>query len=74
MWQDAGVTVPPVFIMVCSNTSTSKLVHDHIAGFSQEGEEGERTYNAGRLELFRNYAEHGTQVWPLGFCRVHGGV
>ncbi|MEO5350486.1 MAG: DEAD/DEAH box helicase family protein [Magnetococcus sp. YQC-3] len=62
MWQGAGVTVPPVFIVVCNNTSTSKLVHDYIAGFNQEGEEGESTYNAGRLELFRNYDEHGTRL------------
>ncbi|MBF0184379.1 MAG: hypothetical protein HQM06_08325 [Magnetococcales bacterium] len=62
LWQDAGVTVPPVFIVVCNNTSTSKLVYDYISGFNQEGEEGESTYNAGRLELFRNYDEHGSRL------------
>ena len=25
--------VPPVFIVVCNNTSTSKLVYDYISGF-----------------------------------------
>jgi type III restriction enzyme len=31
LWQDAGIRVPPCFIVVCNNTSTSKLVYDYIA-------------------------------------------
>ena len=30
LWQDAGVRVPPCFIVVCNNTSTYKLVYDYI--------------------------------------------
>ncbi|WP_130472611.1 BPTD_3080 family restriction endonuclease [Candidatus Magnetaquicoccus inordinatus] len=62
LWEGAGVAVPPVFIVVCNNTSTSKLIHDYIAGFNQEGEEGRSHYVPGRLELFRNYDEHGTRL------------
>jgi len=63
LWDDEGIGVPPVFIVVCNNTSTSKLVHDFIAGFHRLGDDGETTtYNAGRLDLFRNYDEHGNRL------------
>jgi type III restriction enzyme len=59
LWRAEGIEVPPVFIVVCNNTATSKLVHDYIAGFHREDETGKRTYHAGRHELFRNYDEYG---------------
>ncbi|MCB0131211.1 MAG: DEAD/DEAH box helicase family protein, partial [Caldilineaceae bacterium] len=63
LWQEANISVPPVFIIVCNNTSTSKLVHDFIAGFHRVDENGEsETYHEGRLALFRNYDEHGTRL------------
>jgi len=31
-WVRAGIETPPVFIVVCNNTSTSKLVHEWISG------------------------------------------
>jgi len=61
-WQEIGIRVPPVFIVVCNNTSTSKLVYDFISGFHREGENQETSYNAGRLELFRNYDEYGNRL------------
>ena len=33
LWQAAGIEVPPCFIVVCNNTSTSKLVYDYVSGF-----------------------------------------
>ena len=61
-WQETGITVPPVFIVVCNNTSTSKLVYDFISGFHRDsGEEG-ISYNAGRLALFRNYDDYGARL------------
>ena len=62
LWQAAGISVPPVFIVVCNNTSTSKLVHDFISGFYRVGEGETETYHAGRLELFRNFDEHGNRL------------
>ena len=63
LWEQAGIKVPPVFIVVCNNTSTSKLVYDFISGFYRLNEDtGERKYNEGRLELFRNYDEHGNRL------------
>ncbi|MBL2568246.1 hypothetical protein ELJ75_28645, partial [Klebsiella pneumoniae] len=35
-WEKAGIEVPPCFIVVCNNTSTSKLVYDYISGFRRE--------------------------------------
>ncbi|HYF61533.1 MAG TPA: DEAD/DEAH box helicase family protein [Herpetosiphonaceae bacterium] len=61
-WEQAGIRVPPVFIVVCNNTSTSKLVHDYISGFHRVGEGDTETYNAGRLPLFRNFDEHGNRL------------
>ena len=55
----AGIEVPPCFIVVCNNTSTSKLVYDYISGFHREYESGQQSFVPGRLELFHNYDENG---------------
>jgi type III restriction enzyme len=63
LWQDAKIPVPPVFIVVCNNTSTSKLVYDYISGFTRQGEDGKTpVHHAGRLELFRNCDENGNRL------------
>jgi type III restriction enzyme len=59
LWQQEGISVPPVFIVVCNNTATSKLVYDFVSGFEREQEGEESRYVPGRLELFRNYDECG---------------
>ena len=59
LWQEAGIEVPPCFIVVCNNTSTSKLIYDYIAGFHRENPDGSTMLVNGRLELFRNFDEHG---------------
>jgi type III restriction enzyme len=58
LWQQntaaraSGVT-PPVFIVVCNNTSVSKLVFDFIGGWEKQiGEK--KIAQAGQLTLFRN--------------------
>src|ERR1022692_390127 len=48
LWAKAGVRVPPCFIVVCNNTSTSKLVYDYISGFLQDNDDGTQTPIAGR--------------------------
>lgn len=62
LWENAGITVPPCFILVCNNTSTSKLLYDYISGFHREHEDGSVTFENGRLPLFRNFDEHGNQL------------
>ena len=54
--------VPPCFIVVCNNTSTSKLVYDYISGFHRENGDGPGTLVPGRLALFRNFDEHGNPL------------
>ena len=60
MWQDTRKQSPPVFIVVCNNTSTSKLVYDYISGFERTGPDGKPlTPYLGHLELFQNYDYNG---------------
>ncbi len=61
-WRDEGIDVPPVFIVVCNNTSTSKLVYDYISGFHRENDDETETFHQGRLELFRNFDEFGNRL------------
>ncbi|MCA9440587.1 MAG: DEAD/DEAH box helicase family protein, partial [Candidatus Omnitrophica bacterium] len=62
LWAESGIRVPPCFIVVCNNTATSKLVYDYISGFYRENEDGSTSLEQGRLELFRNFDEHGNQL------------
>jgi len=62
LWEEAGISVPPCFIIVCNNTSTSKLVYDFISGFQRQNHDGSTTLENGRLPLFRNFDEHGTPL------------
>ncbi len=62
LWQKDGMKVPPCFIIVCNNTSTSKLVYDYISGFQRENEDGSVSIINGRLPLFSNFDEHGNPI------------
>ncbi len=62
LWEDAGIAVPPVFIVVCNNTATSKLVYEYISGFIRQDENGSDNHHNGRLELFRNFSDHGDRL------------
>ena len=59
LWQEAGIEEPPVFIVVCNNTATSKLVYDFVSGFGRANDDGTVTPVAGRLKLFRNFDDYG---------------
>jgi type III restriction enzyme len=45
---------PPVMIVVCPNTTVSKLVYDWIAGKEIEAPNGEKALRSGKLELLSN--------------------
>ena len=62
LWSESGIKVPPCFIVVCNNTSTSKLVYDYISGFYRQNEDSSTTLENGRLALFRNFDEHGSPL------------
>jgi type III restriction enzyme len=53
---------PPVFIVVCNNTATSKLVYDWISGYEiteGKGEKAQARVVKGALGLFSNVDENG---------------
>ncbi len=62
LWQQAGISVPPCFIIVCQNTSASKLVYDFISGFRRTHADGASSFQNGRLALFQNFDEHGNPI------------
>ncbi|MCM3659420.1 DEAD/DEAH box helicase family protein [Georgenia satyanarayanai] len=60
-WQRTDGAAPPVFIVVCPNTTVSKWVYDQIAGYEQEltGDDAEvvRRVVPGTLAKLSNYAD-----------------
>ena len=67
LWEEAKISVPPCFIVVCNNTAASKLVYDYISGFYRERDDGTSILENGRLELFRNFDDDGR---PFGRPRT----
>ncbi len=54
LWQAAGMPTDPTFIVVCSNTTVSKLVYDWIAGWRQSQPGGADVFRDGALPLLSN--------------------
>ncbi len=48
-------TEPPVFIVVCNNTTVSKEVYKYMAGWEVEGEDDAIATYAGAFDVFSNY-------------------
>ncbi len=48
---------PPVFVVVCNNTSVSKMVFDYIAGWTKTLADGTAVAVPGELALFNNEAD-----------------
>ena len=65
LWEEEGIGVPPVFIVVCNNTSTSKLVYDFISGFVRNSD---GVFHQARFALFRNYSEYGERLARPARC------
>ena len=61
-WQQQGIDVPPVFIVVCNNTTTSQLIYEWIAGFERAIEGEQADFQNGQLRLFRNYDDNGRRI------------
>ncbi len=53
-WKTAGTGTPPVFIVVCQNTSISKAVFDWIAGWEKTLPDGSTDPVPGALPIFSN--------------------
>ena len=58
-WDKVRTPVPPVFIIVCNNTSTSKLIYDYISGYKTEHS---KTWKVGKLPLFSNVDKNGNPL------------
>lgn len=65
LWCDSKIGVPPCFIIVCNNTSSSKLVYDYISGYHQTEPDGSDRFHPGKFGLFSNYDEHGNKLPEL---------
>ena len=62
LWEEEGIGLPPVFIVVCNNTSTSELIYKYVSGFHRQNDGGSTTLENGRLALFRNYDDYGNRI------------
>ena len=56
-WEsDPQGQTPPVMIIVCNNTTVSKLVYDWVAGYEKTLPDGNTGVEPGRLSIFNNEA------------------
>ena len=58
LWEERKIGVPPCFIIVCQNTSISKLVYDFVSGHFKQKADGTLQLENGRLPLFNNFDEN----------------
>ncbi|MBE1203692.1 BPTD_3080 family restriction endonuclease [Aminobacter carboxidus] len=63
-WRRAGISVPPVFIVVCNNTASSKLVYEWVSGWQREREGQMQTIHHGHLGLFGNFDKNTGEPLP----------
>lgn len=73
LWRESGIDVDPVFIVVCNNTSTSQLVHDYIAGYERQLDDGSTQLVAGHCPLFRNFDPDGTALPRMRTLLIDSG-
>jgi type III restriction enzyme len=59
LWERADKQTHPCFIIVCSNTASSKLVYDYVSGFTMKNGDGGTIVQNGKHPLFRNFDENG---------------
>ncbi|SDL48234.1 BPTD_3080 family restriction endonuclease [Aliiruegeria lutimaris] len=62
LWEKEGVGIPPVFVLVCNNTTNSELVYEYISGFEREDSEGVVSFTQGKQELFQNFTDDGQRL------------
>jgi len=54
--------VPPVFIVVCNSTASSKLVYEWVSGWQREREGQLQMIHRGHLGLFSNFDQYGNPL------------
>ena len=70
LWRAAGIEVPPCFIVVCNNTSTSKLVYDYVSGFHRGNGGRRRRWGTGTATGTGTAAA--SRLWCRAGCRCSG--
>ena len=62
-WERQGIETPPVFIIVCNNTATSRLVQEWVSGWERPNADGDPVFvHNGHLKLFGNFDENGNAL------------
>lgn len=56
-WEEAQIGVPPVFVVVCNNTTNSELLRDYLAGYEVKDANGMIEVKQGHCPLFRNFSD-----------------
>lgn len=62
LWEAENVGIPPVFIVVCNNTTNSELLRDYIAGYERENPDGTLETVHGKCALFSNFSSDGDRL------------
>ena len=62
LWVSQEVGIPPVFIVVCNNTTNSELLRDYIAGYERENTDGTIETVPGKCALFSNFSSDGERL------------
>nr|WP_244867860.1 DEAD/DEAH box helicase family protein [Vannielia litorea] len=61
-WEQEGVGIPPVFIVVCNNTTNSELLRDYLAGYERANPDGTLETIPGKCPLFANFSDDGERL------------
>jgi type III restriction enzyme len=62
LWVSNGVGIPPVFVVVCNNTTNSELLRDYIAGYERENTDGTIETIPGKCSRFSNFSSDGERL------------
>lgn len=62
LWEAEHVGIPPVFIVVCNNTTNSELLRDYLAGYENENADGTIETIHGKCGLFSNFSSDGDRL------------
>ncbi|MFC3614766.1 BPTD_3080 family restriction endonuclease [Lutimaribacter marinistellae] len=62
LWEAEKVGIPPVFIIVCNNTTNSELLRDYVAGYERESGDGFLETVPGKCGLFSNFSTDGERL------------
>ena len=62
LWNAEKIDIPPVFIIVCNNTTNSELLRDYVSGWERENNDGTIETVPGKCPLFSNFSTDGERL------------